>query len=173
MGGMVLNRSLRVAGDEMDVAIISYMRMRYGMLIGERTAEDIKIELGSAQPLEKEREFIVRGREIASGLPKSIKITSTEIREALSETISEIINEIHEVLEETPPELLSDILERGIIITGGGALIRNLDKRVSEETKMPIIIADDPLTTVVRGCYKLLDDLDLLAKVKVTGGLTR
>ena len=171
LGGMVLNRSLRVAGDEMDVAIISYMRTRYGMLIGERTAEDIKIELGSAMPLQKEKEFVVRGRELASGLPKSIKITSTEIREALSETIREIINEIHEVLEETPPELLSDILERGIIITGGGALIRNLDKRISEETKMPIIVADDPLTTVVRGCYKLLDDLDLLAKVKVTGGL--
>lgn len=171
LGGMVLNRSLRIAGDELDQDIISYMRMRYGVLIGERTAEDIKIELGSAVPLVKEREAVVRGRELASGLPKSIRVTSVEIREALAGTISQIINEIHEVLEETPPELLSDILERGIIITGGGALIRGLDKRVSEETKIPVWVADDPLTTVVRGCYKLLEDLDLLAKVKVTGGL--
>ena len=170
LGGMVLNRSLRIAGDELDLDIISYMRMRYGMLIGERTAEDLKIELGSAIPLAKEREAVVRGRELASGLPKSIKVTSTEIREALSGTISQIITAIHEVLEETPPELLSDVLERGIIITGGGALIRGLDKRISEETKMPVWVAEDPLTTVVRGCYKVLEDLDLLAKVKVTGG---
>jgi rod shape-determining protein MreB len=171
LGGMVLNRSLRTAGDELDLDIISYMRTRYGLIIGERTAEDVKLELGSAIPLEKERETVVRGRELASGLPKSIKITSTEIREALSETLGEIISSIHEVLEETPPELLSDILERGIVITGGGSLIRGLDKRVSDETKMPVWVADDPLTTVVRGCYKLLDNLDLLAKVKVTGGL--
>ena len=170
LGGMVLNRSLRIAGDELDLDIISYMRMRYGVLIGERTAEDLKIELGSAIPLAKEREAVVRGRELASGLPKSIKVTSTEIREALSGTISQIITAIHEVLEETPPELLSDVLERGIIITGGGALIRGLDKRISEETKMPVWVAEDPLTTVVRGCYKVLEDLDLLAKVKVTGG---
>ncbi len=171
LGGMVLNRSFRVAGDEMDADIISYMRMRYGLLIGERTAEDIKIELGSAHPLSKEKEMVVRGREISSGLPKSIKITASEIREAISQTISQIITEIHDVLEETPPELLSDVLERGIILTGGGALIRGLDKRISEETKMPVWVADDPLTTVVRGCTKVLDDLDLLAKVKVTGGL--
>lgn len=171
LGGMVLNRSLRVAGDELDQDIISYMRMRYGLLIGERTAEDVKIELASAMPLEKERESVVRGRELASGLPKSIKVTATEIREAISQTLSQIINEIHEVLEETPPELLSDILERGIVITGGGSLIRGLDKRISEETKIPVWVADDPLTTVVRGCYKLLEDIDLLSKVKVTGGL--
>lgn len=171
LGGMVLNRSLRVAGDEMDQDIITYMRMRYGMLIGERTAEDIKIELGSAIPLPNEKDTIVRGRELATGLPKSIKISSTEIREALSSTIAQIINSIHEILEETPPELLSDILERGILVTGGGALIRGLDKRISDETKIPVLIAEDPLTTVVRGCYKLLDNLDLLAKVKVTGGL--
>lgn len=171
LGGMVLNRSLRVAGDELDMDIIAYMRMRYGLIIGERTAEDVKIELGSALPLDKERETVVRGRELASGLPKSIKVTSIEIREAISETVSQIISAIHEVLEETPPELLSDVLERGIVLTGGGALIRGLDKRIAEETKMPVWVADDPLTTVVRGCYKLLDDLDLLAKVKVTGGL--
>lgn len=171
LGGMVLNRSLRIAGDEMDQDIVAYLRMRYGMLIGERTAEEIKIELGSAVPLEKEKEMVVRGRELATGLPKSIKISSVETREALSSTITQIINVIHEVLEETPPELLSDILERGIITTGGGALVRGLDKRISDETKIPVIVADDPLTTVVRGCTKLLDDLDLLSKVKVTGGL--
>lgn len=171
LGGMVLNRSLRVAGDEMDQDIISYMRMRYGMLIGERTAEDIKIELGSAINLPKEKETIVRGRELASGLPKSIKISSIEVREAISSTLNQIITAIQEVLEETPPELLSDVLERGVIITGGGALIRGLDKRISDETKMPVLIVDDPLTTVVRGCCKVLDDLDLLSKVRVTGGL--
>lgn len=171
LGGMVLNRSLRVAGDEMDQDIINYMRMRYGMLIGERSAEEIKIELGSAILLPKEKDSIVRGRELATGLPKSIKISSGEIREALSGTINQIINEIHEILEETPPELLGDILERGIIITGGGSLIRGLDKRISDETKIPVLLADDPLTTVVRGCAILLDNLDLLAKVKVTGHL--
>ncbi len=171
MGGIVLNRSLRIAGDELDQDIISYMRMRYGILIGERTAEDLKIEIGSAMPLPKEKEAIVRGRELSSGLPKSLRITSTEVREAMSSTITQIINAIHEVLEETPPELLSDILERGIIITGGGSLIRGLDKRISDETKIPVWVADDPLTTVVMGCYKLLDDIDLLSKVRVTGGL--
>ncbi len=171
LGGMVLNRSLRIAGDEMDQDIVTYMRMRYGMLIGERTAEEIKIELGSAALLPKEKETIVRGRELATGLPKSIKISSTEIREALSSTITQIINTIHEVLEETPPELIGDVLERGIIITGGGSLIRGLDKRISDETKMPVWVAEDPLTTVVRGCAIVLDDLDLLSRVKVAGGL--
>ncbi|MBI2022771.1 rod shape-determining protein [Candidatus Daviesbacteria bacterium] len=171
LGGMVLNRSLRIAGDEMDEDITAYMRMRYGLIIGERTAEDIKIELGSAIALSKERETIVRGRELATGLPKSIRVTSTEIREAISSTLTQITNAIHEVLEETPPELLADILERGIMITGGGSLIRGLDKRISDETKIPVMVADDPLTTVVRGCTKVLDDLDLLSKVRVTGGL--
>src|SRR5579884_147636 len=171
LGGIVLNRSLRSAGDELDQDIINYMRMRYGLLIGERTAEDVKIEVGSAMPLAKEKETIVRGREISSGLPKSIRVTSTEIREAISQSLNQLITTIHEVLEETPPELLGDILERGIIITGGGSLIKGLDKRISDETKMPVLVADDPLTTVVLGCYKLLDDLNLLAKVKVTGGL--
>ncbi len=171
LGGIVINRSLRVAGDELDQDIISYMRMRYGMLIGDRTAEDIKIDIGSAIPLNQEKETIVRGRDLASGLPKSIKVSSTEIREALSGTIGLIIGAIHEVLEETPPELLSDILETGIVITGGGSQIRGLAKRISDEAKIPVIIAEDPLTTVVRGCYSLLDDLELLKKVKVTGGL--
>ena len=122
-------------------------------------------------PQKIEKESVVRGREIATGLPKSIKVTSSEIRDALSETLDEIIEEIHSVLEETPPELLSDILERGIMLTGGGALVAGFDKRLSDETKMPVFVAEDPLTTVVRGCTMLLEDIDLLAKVKVTGGL--
>lgn len=173
LGGMVINKSLRVAGDEMDEAIISYMRLRYGLLIGEKTAEEVKIEIGSAFPTDKHDSSatVIRGRDIASGLPKSLKITAPEIREALSPIISQIISAIQEVLEETPPELLSDILERGIFLAGGGALIKGLDKRIAEETRLPIYITDDPLTTVVRGCGEVLDNLDLLSKVKVTGGL--
>ncbi len=173
LGGMVINRSLRVAGDELDEAIVSYMRTRYGLLIGEKTAEDIKIEIGSAYLLEKQKltATVVRGRDIATGLPKSLKISASEIREALTPIISQIITTIQEVLEETPPELLTDIVERGIFLAGGGALIRGLDKRIAEETKLPVYIADDPLTTVVRGCGEVLNNLDLLSKVKVTGGL--
>ena len=171
LGGMVLNRSLRIAGDELDQDIINYLKMRYGLLIGEKTAENIKIEICSAMPLKDEKETVVRGRDLSSGLPKSIKVSSKEIREALMGTINQIISTLAEVLEETPPELLADILERGIVITGGGSLIRGLDKKIAEETKMPVWVADDPLTTVARGCGRVLEDLDLLSKVKVTGGL--
>ena len=171
MGGMVINRSLRVAGDELDEDIINYMRMRYGLIIGEKTAEDIKIEIGSASPLKEEKEAVIRGRDLQTSLPKSIKVSSVEIREALMGTINQIISAISGVLEETPPELTSDIMERGVMITGGGALLKGFDKRLAEETKMPILVADDPLTTVVRGCGKVLQNLDLLTKVRVTGGL--
>jgi rod shape-determining protein MreB and related proteins len=174
LGGMVISRSLRVAGDELDENITSYMRMRYGILIGERSAEDIKLEVGSAiAPSNGEGggETVVRGRDLATGLPRSIKVSAGEIREAMSGTINEIVTAIQEVLEETPPELISDILERGITLAGGGALIRGLDKKIAEETKIPVWKTDDPLTTVVRGCGRVLDDLDLLSKVKVTGGL--
>jgi rod shape-determining protein MreB and related proteins len=171
LGGMVLNRSLRVAGDELDADIVNYMKMRYGMLIGEKTAENIKIEIGSAMPQKEEKETVVRGRDLSSGLPKSIKVSSSEIREALTGTVNQIISTLSEVLEETPPELISDILEKGVVITGGGSLLKGLDKKIAEETKMPVWIAEDPLTTVVRGCGRVLDDLDLLSRVKVTGGL--
>jgi len=174
LGGMVVNKSLRVAGDELDEAIINYMRMRYGMLIGERSAEEVKIEIGSAYPLdkkEKELVTVVRGRDMSTGLPKSIKVNASDIREALAPVISEIIGAIQEVLEEVPPELLTDIVERGIYLAGGGALLRGLDKKIAEETKLPVYISDDPLTTVVRGCGEVLENLDLLSKVKVTGGL--
>jgi len=172
LGGMVINRSLRVAGDELDEAIINYMRTRYGMLIGERSAEEAKIEIGSAYPTGKDDlATVIRGRDLATGLPKSIKISAAEIREALTPIISEIVMSIHEVLEETPPELLTDIVERGIYLAGGGALIKGLDKKIAEETKLPVYISDDPLTTVVRGCGEVLNNLDLLSKVRVTGGL--
>lgn len=173
LGGVVVNRSLRVAGDELDEAITLYMRTRYGVLIGERTAEEVKIDIGSAFQTEKWDSLatVVRGRDLGSGLPKSLKVTASEIREALTPTISQIVSSIQEVLEETPPELLTDILERGIFLAGGGALLRGLDKRIAEETKLPIYITDDPLTTVVRGCGEVLNNLDLLSKVRVTGGL--
>jgi rod shape-determining protein MreB and related proteins len=148
------------------------MRTRYGMLIGERTAEDVKIDVGSAYPTGKDDSAtVVRGRDLATGLPKSIKISAAEIREALSSTVTQIISGVQEILEETPPELLTDIVERGIFLAGGGSLLRGLDKRLAEETKLPIYVASDPLTTVVRGCGEVLNNLDLLSKVKVTGGL--
>lgn len=172
LGGMVLNKSLRVAGDELDEEIIHYMRTRYGMLIGERTAEDVKIDIGSAFPIGKDdMATVIRGRDLATGLPKSLKISAAEIREALSPTVSQMIGGIQEILEETPPELLTDIVERGIFLAGGGSLLRGLDKRLAEETKLPIYVANDPLTTVVRGCGEVLNNLDLLSKVRVTGGL--
>lgn len=173
LGGMVINRSLRVAGDELDEAIVNYMRTRYGMLIGEKTAEEVKLEIGSAYPTDKadSKATIIRGRDLSTGLPKSLKINASEIREALTPVVSQIIGAIQEVLEETPPELLTDVVERGIFLAGGGALLRGLDKRVAEETKLPVYITDDPLTTVVRGCGEVLNNLDLLSKVKVTGGL--
>lgn len=177
MGGMVINRSLRVAGDALDESIVNYLRTRYGMLIGEKTAEDVKMEIGSAHPDGSNGKgvdnlaTVIRGRELSTGLPKSIKVTASEIREALDPTINEIVSMIQEILEETPPELLTDIVERGITLAGGGALIRGLDKRIAEETKLPVWVATDPLTAVVRGCGEVLDNLDLLSKVKVTGGL--
>lgn len=176
LGGMVINKSLRLAGDELDRSIINYLKIRYGMLIGEKSAEDVKVEVGVAHPnwdhgKEVVLETVIRGRDLATGLPKSMKMTSDQIREAMDPTLNQIVGAIQQVLEETPPELLNDILERGIVLAGGGALIRGLDKRIAEATKLPVWVADDPLTAVVRGCGRVLDDLDLLSKVKVTGGL--
>lgn len=175
LGGMVISRSLRMAGDELDLNIVNYLRMRYGLLIGEKTAEEIKIEIGSAYSGNGKKfdqlETVVRGRDLATGLPKSLKISSSEIREAISPTINQIVSTIQDVLEETPPELLADIVQKGIVLAGGGALLRGLDKRVAEETKISVWVADDPLTAVVRGCGRVVEDLNLLSKVKVTGGL--
>ncbi|OGG35119.1 rod shape-determining protein [Candidatus Gottesmanbacteria bacterium RIFOXYB1_FULL_47_11] len=168
LGGIVVNRSIRIAGDEMDEAIVNFMRLKYSLLIGEQTAEDIKIAVGSAYPVEKvERQTVVRGRDIETGLPKSIRVSEAEIRETLSTVIHEIIEALSETIEETPPELIGDIMEHGIVLAGGGALIRGIDKLIATEIKMPVWVTDDPQTAVVRGAGKLLDDEALLRKVKV------
>jgi len=171
MGGIVIGRSIRVAGDEMNEAIIKFARLKYSLLLGEPTAEDVKINIGSARSGKKENYHVVRGRDLETGLPRSIKFTGTEVREALSPIIREIIQNIAETLEETPPELISDIMEKGILMAGGGSLIKGIDKLVEEETKMPVWITDDPLSCVARGCGKLLEKPGLLKKVKVTRGL--
>ncbi len=173
LGGIVVNKSIRVAGDKMDEAIVSFLRLKYGVLIGQPTAEQIKIAIGSAYPQkgEEERYSVVRGRDLATGLPKSLKISETEIREALGPIINQIFGAIKELIELTPPELVSDILNRGIAIAGGGALLRHIDLALSEATKMPVWVADQPLTAVVRGTGKVLTDDKLLARVRVTGGL--
>ena len=168
LGGIVVNRSIRTAGDEMDSAVVSFIRLKYSLLIGEQTAEEIKIAVGSAYPVDKsDRQTVVRGRDIETGLPKSIRVGETEIREAISPVVHEIIEAVSETIEETPPELVGDIIEHGIVLAGGGALLRGIDKLIATELKMPVWITDDPQTAVVRGCGKLLDDAVLLRKVKV------
>lgn len=171
LGGIVVERCLRIAGDEMDQAIISFARLKYSLLLGSATAEEVKLEIGSAYPLDKEKQLVVRGRGLESGLPQSLKISSSEIREAVSPVVRQIIDQLSEVIEETPPELVADILSRGITLAGGGALLLGLDKLIAEETKMPVWVADDPMTAVVRGCAKVLSDPGLLGRVRVTGGL--
>lgn len=171
LGGIVLNRGLRIAGDEMDEAVVSYLRMRYSLLLGQTSAEELKIELGSATAQRPERHYVVRGRDLETGLPKSVKVSSEDIREALIPVVQQIITRIAETLEESPPELVSDIMERGILLTGGGALIRGIDQLISETMKIPVWVPEDPLTTVVRGTAKVLEDTSLLKRVRVTGGL--
>ncbi|MEJ2441645.1 MAG: rod shape-determining protein, partial [Patescibacteria group bacterium] len=158
LGGIVLGRSIRIAGDEMNEAIANYVKLKYSLLLGEATAEEVKISIGSAIA-GKEKFHVVRGRDLESGLPKSVKLTSSEVRESLSPTLREIINNIKETLEETPPELISDILEKGLVMAGGSSLLPGIDKAIAEETKMPVWIADDAITCVVRGCGKVLEEL--------------
>lgn len=165
LNGIVNDTSIRVAGDEFNDAIVNYLKKNYNLLIGELTAEDIKIKIGSAFPLEKELSMEVRGRDLVAGVPKNLKVSSVQIREALAETIDIIVEAVRQTLEQTPPELASDILDRGIILTGGGALLRGLDKRLRQETNLPVNIADDPLTCVVRGTGKVLEDFAKFAKV--------
>lgn len=214
LGGIVVSRSVRMAGDEMDQAILHYVRLRHGLLLGEATAEHLKISIGSAykknakgksqrlkikanaktattetQKNYETRKFsvsgdfsdsvvagdekmaIIRGRDIETGLPKSIRISETEVREALATVFSQIIEEVVDVLEETPPELTNDILEHGILVTGGGAKLEGIDHLIVERIHMPVIVAEDPLTTVVRGTGKVLEDSALLSRVRVIGGL--
>jgi rod shape-determining protein MreB len=165
LAGIVYSRSVRVAGNEMDEAIIQYIKKKYNLLIGERTAEQVKMELGSAFPLEEELSMEIKGRNLMEGVPKTIVITDSEIREALSDTVQSIINTVHEALEKTPPELSADIMDRGIVLTGGGALLKKLDVRLREETGLPVTVAEQPLYSVVLGAGKMLDNIDLLRKV--------
>jgi len=199
LGGIVVSKSLQIAGDDMDQAIGHYIRLRHGLLLGEKTIEELKIKLGSAYErrtkpktkqikqteensddldikdnLEKPEEnkmAVVRGRDLETGLPKSLRVTDDEVREALAPVVAKIVEAVAEVLEEAPPELTSDILENGILLTGGGSLLYGLDKLIVDRTHIPVIRSEDPLTTVVRGTGKVLEDKALLDRVKVIGGL--
>jgi len=168
LDGIVFNHSIRIAGNEMDEAIIQYLKKKYNLLIGERSGEMVKIQIGSAYPLDERLTMEIKGRDLREGIPKTIVIDDQEIREALEDVVAAIVNAVRVALERTPPELSADIIDRGIILTGGGALLKNLDKRIREETQLPVFITEDPLTTVVLGAGKMLDDLDLLKKIAVT-----
>ncbi len=167
LAGIVYAKSIRIGGDEFDESIIQHLKKTYNLLIGERTAEDIKIRIGSAFPLEEELTMEVKGRDILAGLPKTITITSEEVREALAEPTAHILEAIRITLERTPPELSADLLSRGLILAGGGALLRNLDKLIMEETGLPVHIADDPLTAIALGTGRYLSDISLLKKLSV------
>ena len=167
LAGAVYSRSLKVAGNELDEAIINFLKRRYNLLIGERTAETIKIELGSAYPLKEELKLEIKGRDLVEGVPKTLTVTDSEVREALAEPIAAIVEAVRQALERTPPELSADIMDKGIVLSGGGALIRNLDQRLREETGLPVVLADDPLCSVVLGTGRVLEDLHLLRKVAI------
>jgi len=168
LAGIVFSKSIRIGGDEMNEAIIEYLKKTYNLMIGERTAEEIKIKIGSAYPLEEELSTEVRGRDLIAGLPKSVTITSEEIREALQEPLRAILEATKITLERTPPELAADLIEHGIVMAGGGSLLRGLDKLISEETALPVHVADDPLTAVANGTGKVLNEIHYLKKVTVT-----
>src|SRR5207253_4699211 len=167
MSGIVYSRSARVAGNEMDEAVMQYLKRKYNLLVGERTAEKIKMEIGSAYPLEKPLTMEVKGRNLIEGLPRTVTIDDSEIRKSLSECVATIVNAVRVALERTPPELSADISDRGIMLTGGGALLANLDKRIGDETGLPVSIADDPLCSVALGVGKMLGNFTLLRKVSV------
>jgi rod shape-determining protein MreB len=167
LAGTVYSRSVRIAGNEMDVAIIQYLKRKYNLLIGERTAEIIKIELGSAYPLKEEIKLDIKGRDLVEGVPKTLSISDEEIREALAETVATIVEAVRMALERTPPELSADIMDKGIVLSGGGALLRNLDQRLRDETGLPVVLAEDPLASVVLGTGRVLSDIDLLRKVSI------
>ncbi|MBD3322599.1 MAG: MreB/Mrl family cell shape determining protein [Chitinivibrionales bacterium] len=160
LSGMVCDMSVRIGGDEMDEAIVSYLKKTYNLLVGESTAELIKIEIGSAFPLEDELEMEVKGRDLVAGIPKTLRITSTEIRDALNEPVSTIVEAVKQALEQTPPELSADILDKGIVMTGGGSQLRGLDERLRQETNLPVNVIDEPLTCVARGALKIIENLE-------------
>jgi rod shape-determining protein MreB len=167
LGGIVLSKSLRVAGDEMNENIIQHVRENFNLLIGERTAEEAKVQIGSAYTLEKTLSTQIRGRDLLTGLPKEITITDAELRMALLPSLKAIVNGVKAVVEEIPPELTSDVLKRGIVFAGGGSLLRGIDKLVSEATAMPVIIAEDPLTSVARGAGVVVEDLETLKDILI------
>ena len=165
LAGIVYSKSVRVAGNEMDEAVIQYIKKKYNLLIGERTAEQVKLEIGSAFPLDEPITMEIKGRDLIEGIPKTLTVTDAEIREALAEPISIIVNAVRVALERTPPELSADIVDRGIVLTGGGSLLKNMDKLLREETGLPVAVAEDPLSSVVLGTGKMLSDFDLLRKI--------
>jgi rod shape-determining protein MreB len=167
LGGIVISRNLRIAGDEMNEDIVRYCRDEFNLLIGEKTSEEVKIAIGSAYPQKEKMQMEVRGRDLVSGLPKKIIINDDQVRDALSRSIRIVINNIKTAIEETPPELVADIMQRGIILAGGGSLIRGLDKVIADQTEMPVRMMEDPLTAVVRGTGIVLEDIDTLREVLV------
>ena len=167
LSGIVYSRTVRVAGNDMDEAIIQYIKRAYNLLIGERTSEQVKVEMGSAFPLDEPLSMEIKGRDLVKGIPKTITVSDTEIREALSETVNVILDAVRVALEQPPPELSADIVDRGIVLTGGGSMLKNLDKRLREETELPVAMAEDPLSSVVMGAGNMLSDFDLLRKISI------
>jgi len=167
LAGIVYSKSVKVGGDKMDDALISHMKRKYNLLIGERTAEQIKLQIGNAWPGEDAQTMEVKGRDLAQGVPKTVLVNSDEVREALSEPLGEIVSAVRQALEATPPELSADIVDKGIVVAGGGALLRNIDILLRHETLLPVTIADDPVSAVVLGAGKALDNLAILKNVTI------
>jgi rod shape-determining protein MreB and related proteins len=167
LAGIVFSKSVRVGGDKMDEAIVQYIKRKYNLLVGERTAELIKITIGSAYPGNEVQTMEIKGRDLVAGVPKTVEISDEEIRDSLLEPINQIVEAVRIALERTPPELASDIVDKGIVLAGGGSLLRNLDVLLREETGLPVTLADDPLTAVVMGAGKVLDELSLLKDVTI------
>ena len=174
LGGIVVSRSIRIGGDEMDQDIIGYGRREYNLLLGERTAEDIKIAVGSAAPGDwDDQRVTLRGRDLLTGLPRSVEITAEQVREALEPSVQQIVDTVKDTIEETPPELVADIMDQGIVLAGGGALLQGLDRRITEATQMPVHVADDPLTCVARGTGRALEELDVMERTLVAETYSR
>ena len=173
LGGIVVSSSVRVAGDEVDLDIVNYARQVHNMLIGERSSEEIKIEAGSAFPLQREHPVVLRGRDLSTGLPKRVEISSVELRDAISGSVSAISDAVRQTIEITPPELVADLMNQGIAIAGGGALVAGIDRRISQDTKFPVYVAEDPLTCVVRGCAEVLEEAEMLDRVHASMATVR
>jgi rod shape-determining protein MreB len=167
LAGTVYSRSVRIAGNEMDDAVIQYLKRKYNLLIGERSAEHVKIDLGSAFPLKEELKLEIKGRDLIEGVPRTLTITDEEIRESLAEPVTTIVEAVRMALERTPPELSADIMDKGIVLSGGGSMLRGLDQRLRNETGLPVVLAEDPLSSVVLGTGRVLEDIDLLRKVSI------